>query len=143
MTKTVTKIIYELYNSDFSNIKDSLDADTHEIDREIYIALDDGERIYISWANTPIEYSIDYKESSWFENESEKVLDASSWKIWKPIIGKSFELIFHDKNKQLLELKSKNASIYFSPLEICGSSDGPSWSTDVLHISSNKPRLID
>lgn len=141
MANTVTKVIYELYNSDYSYIKDRLDADTHEIDREICLVLDDGKNIYISWTESPIQYSIDYKGSRWFKNEPDKVLEASSWKLWKPIIGKVFELIFHDKNNQLLELRCKNASVYFSPLEISEPGGEPNWESDVLHISSNKPRL--
>ena len=137
MTHTLHKVIYELYDSDYLYIQDKIDADTHEIDREIDLVLDNGKHIYISWSDKPIQFSVGYKDSRWFNNESDKTLDASSWKMWKPLIGEGFELVFHGDNNQILELRARNTSIYFSPLEI----KDQNWSIDVLHISSNKPKL--
>jgi len=142
MKNTVSKVIYELYESDYLYLKDKLDDDTHEINREICLVLDNGEHIYISWADTPIQFSIGYNKSRRFQNKPDKTLEASSLKLWKPIIGEVFDLIFHDKNKQLLELRCKNKSIYFAPQET-NENTGESWNTDILHISSNKPPILN
>ena len=128
-------MLYELYDSDYSYIKDKQDADSHEINREIYLVINNGKHVYISWSDKPMQFSVGYKESRWFKNEPDKTLDASTWKIWRDIIDQECELIFHDNNHQILELKCNNTSVYFAPLE----AKENNWSIDVLHISNNVP----
>jgi len=133
----IEKVIYELYESDYSYIKDITEADAHEIDREIYLVLDNGKHIYISWSNEPMQFSVGYKDHHWFKNEPDKTMEATSWKIWKDTIGQEFEFVYHDKNNQVLELKSTNTSVYFAPLE----KENNNWSIDVLHISNTLPTV--
>jgi len=129
----LNKVLYELYESDHSCIKGHENSEVHEIDREICLEFDEGNRIYVSWTDAPIQFSVDYKESQWNMNNPDIVVDASSWKMWKPLIGKSCEFIFHGEEHQVLELKCSDKSIYFS------SQDKGSWFSDVLHISASKP----
>jgi hypothetical protein len=130
----ISKVFYELFNSDYLSIKGHENDDFHEIDREICLEFTDGTKIYISWADKPIQFCIGHKDSSWNINQPEIILDASEWKIWKNIINQEVEIIYLDNEKQILELKSKNTSIFLSSQENCN------WETDVLHISLIKPK---
>lgn len=129
----IEKVVYELYESDYSCIRGHENSDMHEIDREICLDLEDGRHIYVTWVSEPVQYAVGYKEGRWNVNEPDILIEASEWKIWRPLIKKNCEFIYHDEWHQILELKCNESSIYFS------SQEEGSWLSDVLHISATKP----
>jgi len=131
----ISKVVYELYQSDYSCIRGSEEGDTHEIDREIRIEAENGERIYISWTDSPAQYSVGYKTSRWSKNDPEVTVDVSHWKVWQTLIAENCELIFHGDEHQVLEIRCPCASVYVS------SQENGKWFSDVLHISSSRPKV--
>lgn len=130
----IVKVVYELFESDYSRILGHENDNSHEIDREVRLITDDGANIYVSWANEPIQFSVGYKDSSWNINKPEREIEASHWNMWKPIIRQECKLVYVNKEHQILELKSSGGSIYFS------SQEQGCWESDVLHISTNRPK---
>jgi hypothetical protein len=127
------RVIYELYEIDFGSLKGQTDSESHEIDREIYLEFETGERFYFSWCNEPVQYCIGFKPERFNENELDHVLDATHWKVWCELIGQDISFVFADESHQILELKGLSSSVYLS------SQERGSWVADVLHISKGLP----
>jgi hypothetical protein len=77
------RVIYELYEIDFGNLKGQSDSESHEIDREIYLEFETGEKFYFSWCSEPVQYCIGFKSERFNVNEPEHVIDATNWKVWR------------------------------------------------------------
>jgi hypothetical protein len=128
----IVRVVYKLFESDFTSLKGN--SDSHEIDREICLEFDSGRKLYFSWCQKPIQFSVGFQEQSFNTNEPERSLDVSNWDIWKPLIGNRIELVYLDNNHQILQLKGVTSSIYLS------SQEQGIWEADVLHISSKMPK---
>lgn len=127
------RVIYELYEIDFVSLQGESLSESHEIDREIYLEFESGEKVYFSWCNVPVQYCIGYKSERFNNNEPDHVVDATNWKIWCDLIGQEISFVFIDDSHQVLELKGQSSSTYLS------SQERGSWVADVLHISKSLP----
>jgi hypothetical protein len=124
------RVIYELYEVDLVSLHDN--PEWHEIDREIYLEFENGEKRYFSWANNPEQYSVGSQEDRFNENEPDHIIEASEWPIWKGLVGNELQFNYKESH-QILEIKGQNESVYLSTQE------QGSWYADVLHISSALP----
>ncbi|MBH0014883.1 hypothetical protein [Pseudoalteromonas sp. NGC95] len=127
------RVIYELFEIDFGSLKGQSDSESHEIDREIYLEFETGEKLYFSWCNEPVQYCIGFKSERFNDNEPDHVIDATNWKVWRDLIGQDISFVFTDESHQILHLKSQSSSTYLS------SQENGSWVADVLHISKGLP----
>lgn len=127
------RVIYELYEVDLVSL--NVNPEWHEIDREICLEFEDGEKKYFSWCNKPVQYSVGVQNHRFNANEPDHVVEASNWDMWKGLIGKKIELISCDDSHQVLELKGQGKSVYLS------SQEQGSWLSDVLHISTTLPEF--
>ncbi len=127
------RVIYELYEVDLVSLHDH--PEWHEIDREIFLEFDNGERVYFSWCNEPLQYSVGSKDQRFNANEPDHVIDASGWDMWQGLIGNELEFISRDDANQIIEIKGQNNSVYLSTQE------RGSWLADVLHISITLPEF--
>ena len=127
------RVIYELFEIDFGNLKGQSDSESHEIDREIYLEFDTGEKFYFSWCSEPVQYCIGIKLERFNVTEPEHVIDTTNWKVWRELIGQEISFVFVDESHQILELQAQSSSTYLSSQEhgVCIS--------DVLHISKGLP----
>ena len=131
------RVIYELFEIDFGSLCGGADSAEHEIDREIYLEFETGEKFYFSWCNEPEQYCIGFKPERFNKNEPECVIDASRWQVWHELIGQEISFMFTDESHQILELKSLSSSVYLS------SQERGSWGADVLHISKGLPLIMN
>ena len=127
------RVIYESFEIDFGSLKGQSDSESHEIDREIYLEFETGEKFYFSWCNEPVQCCIGLKRERFNENEPDHVIEATSWKVWRELIGQDISFVFIDESHQVLELKGQSSSTYLS------SQESGSWVADVLHISISLP----
>jgi len=125
-------VIYELYEVDLISLHDH--PEWHEIDREISLEFENGEKKYFSWCGEPVQYSVGVQDHRFNVNEPDHVIDATSWDLWQGLIGEEIEFISHDESHQVLELKGQSKSVYLS------SQERGSWQADVLHISTKLPK---
>lgn len=130
------RVIYELFESDFGALCGRANSAYHEIDREIYLEFETGQKYYFSWCSEPEQYCIGFKPERFNKNEPERIIDASSWQVWHALIGQEISFMFTDETHQILELKSLPSSVYLS------SQERGSWGADVLHISKVLPLII-
>ncbi|PHS16809.1 MAG: hypothetical protein COA86_11115 [Kangiella sp.] len=124
------RVIYELYEIDLVSLHDQ--SEWHEIDREIFLEFDNGEKMYFSWCNEPVQFSIGSKNHRFNENQPDHIVDASGWDIWKDLIGDNIQFTYKETH-QILEVKGQSKSVYLS------SQEKGSWYADVLHISDTLP----
>ncbi|WP_418357061.1 hypothetical protein ACNH6B_11495 [Shewanella basaltis] len=127
------RVIYELYEIDFGSLKGESESDSHELDREIYLEFESGEKVYFSWCNEPVQYCIGFQSGRFNANEPDHVVEATNWSVWRDLIGQELSFVFTDKSHQILELKGQTSSVYLS------SQEQGSWVADVLHISKSLP----
>lgn len=127
------RVIYELYEVDLVSLHDH--PEWHEIDREIFLEFDNGEKRYFSWCNEPVQYSVGVQDHRFNVNEPDHVIDASGWEMWRGLIGNKVDFISHDDSHQILELRGQNSCVYLSTQE------RGSWLADVLHISITLPEF--
>lgn len=127
------RVIYELYEVDLGSLHDH--PEWHEIDREIFLEFDNGEKRYFSWCNEPVQYSVGVQEHRFNVNEPDHVIDASEWDMWRGLIGNEVYFISHNDSNHILELRGQNSSVYLS------SQERGSWLADVLHISITLPEF--
>ncbi|MDN3650809.1 hypothetical protein QWZ13_18080 [Reinekea marina] len=127
------RVIYELYEVDLVSL--NINQEWHEIDREIYLEFEGGEKKYFSWCNKPAQYSVGVQNHRFNTNEPDHVVDASNWNMWQGLIGNEIELISRGNLHQILEIKGQGKSVYLS------SQEQGSWLSDVLHISSTLPEF--
>jgi len=127
------RVVYELYEVDLVSLHDH--PEWHEIDREIYLEFENGEKKFFSWCNEPIQYSVGIKDHRFNVNEPDHVMDASSWNMWQGLIGNEVEFISREESHQILELRGQGTSVYLS------SQEKGSWFSDVLHISKTLPKF--
>ena len=126
------RVIYELYEVDLVALHDQ--PEWHEIDREIFLEFDNGDRRYFSWCDEPVQYSVGSNDHRFNMNEPDHVIDATEWNMWLGLIGSEIDFIYHDESHQVLELRGQNGSVYLSAQE------QGSWQADVLHISNAPPK---
>ena len=129
----LNRVIYELFEIDFGSLKGQSGSESHEIDREIYLEFETGEKLYFSWCNEPVQCCIGFKPERFNANEPDHVIDATNWKVWCELIGQEICFVFTDESHQILELKGQSSSVYLS------SQERGSWEADVLHISKDLP----
>ncbi|MCF7513630.1 hypothetical protein L3V43_06990 [Pseudoalteromonas sp. L23] len=127
------RVVYELYEVDFVSLEGEADSDFHEIDREIFLEFESGEKIYFSWCSEPVQYCIGFRPERFNANEPDHAVDTTSWKIWRNLIGQDISFVFIDDSHQVLELKGQSSSTYLS------SQERGSWVADVLHVSKGLP----
>ncbi len=127
------RVVYELYDADMQSL--SKDDDWHELDREISLNFEGDKKIYISWCDTPVQFCVSYQDSRFNRNEPDHHIDVSSWRIWQNLIGFDLKLLYLEESRQVLHLKGEKCSVYLS------SQSQGSWLSDVLHISSKRPKL--
>jgi len=129
------KVVYELFESDYASIAGNENAKVHEIDGEVRLVFDGGKTVFVSWADKPVQYCVGFQQRSWNDSEPEMRIAASEWKMWAPCVGQAVELIFLDKERQVLEVRSPEGSVFFCSME------EDDYYQDVLHITSEKPSV--
>ncbi|MBZ2191607.1 hypothetical protein JFJ09_05190 [Pseudoalteromonas arctica] len=127
------RVIYELFEMDFGNLKGKSDSDSHEIDCEIYLEFETGEKFYFSWSSKPVQYCIGFKSERFNVNDPAHLIEATHWKVWRELIEEEISFVFIDESHQILELKAQSSSTYLS------SQEHGIYFTDVLHISKALP----
>ena len=127
------RVIYELYEVDLRSLNDH--PGWHEIDREIYLEFDNGDRKYFSWCSEPVQYSVGIQDHRFNLNEPDHVIDVSDWSMWRGLIGNEVEVIGHDESHQVMEIRGQSRSVYLS------SQEQGSWLADVLHVSATLPEF--
>lgn len=127
------RVIYELYEVDLATLHDH--PEWHEIDREIFLEFENGVRKYFSWCSEPVQYSVGIQDHRFNVNEPDHVIDASSWSMWRSLIGSEVELISHNDSHQIIEIRGQSQSVYLS------SQERGSWLSDVLHVSVTLPEF--
>ncbi|WP_046004323.1 hypothetical protein [Pseudoalteromonas rubra] len=130
------RVIYELYEVDFGLLKGESESDSHEIDREIYLEFESGEKVYFSWCYEPVQYCIGFQSIRFNAHEPDHIVEATDWNVWRDLIGQELSFVFTDESHQILELKGQTSSVYLS------SQEQGSWVADVLHVSKGLP-VID
>ena len=126
------RVIYELFESDLASLRDF--SDWHEIDREIFLEFENGEKRYFSWCDEPIQYSMGMQDERFNTGEPDHILDVSNWDMWQSLIGTKIEFIDKEPH-QIIEVKGPKKSVYLSNQE------QGSWFSDVLHISNELPKI--
>jgi hypothetical protein len=127
-------VFYDLFDFEADTLDGPESHFSHTIDRELCLELVDGRKIFISWWDVPVQYSVGMGEISFFKPEEYVRVDACSHPMWKGIIGQPVEFLVLDDGHQIVELRSPVGSIYFST-----SQDGQ-FGYDALTVSTTMPR---
>lgn len=132
------RVVYNLFESDAQVLDASPSAEFHQIDREIVLEGRQGERIYVSWeespdADDPSVYRVACRGQSFFTPGVPVVRDYSEHELWQPLLETEIELSFRDADHRVLEIRGAGRSVF-----VCSYETG-SWGADVLHISSAVP----
>ena len=130
---TPKRIVFEMFESDLFSL--DISSNHHEIDREVRLEFTDHQTIFVSWEimEDGNEYKITYSDKRFFEGKADVIRDMSSLPIFRAMIGQHCSFGHIDPMQQILHLRSKHASIYFS------SQENDDWGMDVVHISNEKP----
>ena len=78
----LSRVIYELFESDEESLKAAIENLYHEIDREIRLVFSDGEDCFISWAQDEESWHIEYQAFSFFKPNHPIVRDMSDHPVW-------------------------------------------------------------
>jgi hypothetical protein len=129
----LTKIIYEIFESDAQWLDEVDSRQVHEIDREIRLIDEEGESTFISWCSDPVQYAVGISNISFFDQPIPVIRDMSNSEFWKALVGKDITFNFMDSHHQVLEIGNNDKAVY------CWTSAFEAEGTDTLFISAQRP----
>jgi hypothetical protein len=131
------RVVYELFESDAQSLDQQVDLTWHEIDREIRLEGQNGEKIYISWGwqSSPVMYAIETSPQAFCTPPAPVIRDMSGSSAWAGLIGKEVTFAFLESDHQILEVRCGKTSVYCSSYDF----HRALWMMDVLHISVAPP----
>jgi hypothetical protein len=135
----LSRVIYNLFESDAERLDSEPNAAFHLLDREIVLLCDDPKETYISWKQTvsnedDVIFSMAHQATSFFVNEF-IVRDMTTHPFWQPLIGQELTLCDDDRDHQILEIKAEHHSVY------CSSYEEGHWGADFVHVSLVAPKM--
>ena len=134
---TLSRVVYELFESDVEELNAAAATKSHTIDREVRLEFSNGGVRYISWCSEPEQYCIGVKESSFFKPGGAVSRDVSDHPLWRESVGRVVSLVVLDAEHQILEVRAEVSSTYLSTQE------NGHWYSDAVTISGNKPNADD
>jgi hypothetical protein len=126
----LSKVFYRLLPLEASPLSDPAMQASHVIDAEVILEAADARRVYLSWADSADEYCVGVQDESWFNPGTGTEIDASGAPMWSRLIGKPVDLRHLDTARQILEIRSSEASAYIATF------DGQHWGVDTLTVST-------
>ena len=125
------QVIYELYEVDVEFLCGRKNEELHAIDREVRLCFEDRQSIWLSWSSEPEQFCVSDRDKPNFTGSIYKIVDMSGCLIWSRCINQEIELNFRRYDRKLLEISTKDASVW------CWTEG--TYGSDVLHISSQSP----
>lgn len=86
----------------------------HQMDGEVVLTFSTGKRLFVSWGNVPLPYSVEQKENTFFQVGSLTEVDMTQHPYWLPFIEREIELKYFDEDHQVLVVSHQTASLFVS-----------------------------
>ena len=129
----LTRVIYELFESDARRLDADPIARIHEIDGEIRLIDEEGKSTFISWCRDPVQFAVGIADASFNIAPCGVSRDMGGSEFWKQLVGKDVGLNFEGSNHQVLKIGSDHQEVY------CWTSAFSDEGEDVLYISTERP----
>jgi len=106
----LAKVEYEFFNWEPPT------PEAVELRRQLRLSFIDGADVFVSWSwercHGPHDelYSIEQASQSFFSDAAAVVVEASSSRIWAPLVGQEISLHHHDATFQALEARAHTRS---------------------------------
>lgn len=130
----LTGVEYQVFPHDVSVLSESEAADWHQLDGQVKMSFSDAPPIFISWASTPVQYSIAMEASSFFNSESLVQVAMTGNIFWKTLIGTHVSATHVDGDHQVLCLSNAEKSVFLS-----SQCDNGSFFGDCVRVSITSP----
>jgi hypothetical protein len=130
----LARVWYELFESEVRWLERQSSVEYVELGRQLRLEMADGSFLYIAWNDLPgNEFYVDFKGESFCTGIAEVIREASASPLWLPLVGRPLELVYQDKERQVLVIRSG------APVVYCCSFGRGHWHADVLHVAGIPP----
>jgi hypothetical protein len=128
------RVWYELFESEVRWLDRQTNSEYVELGRQVRLEMADGSFLYIAWNDLPgNDFYVDFGAASFCVGAAEVTREASASPLWLPLVGRPIELVYRDKERQVLEIRSGKSVVY------CCSFGRGHWHADILHVAGRVP----
>ena len=102
----LTRVIYDLFESDIASLDEPESETAHTIDRQIRLEFSDSSIRHLSWSSDPVQYCIGVQEQPFFVSGDNVTRDFSAHPLWRSVVGHVLDLVVIDPDHQVVEVRS-------------------------------------
>ena len=86
----------------------------HQMDGQVVLTFKGQSMLFISWGNGPIQYSIEQKDHSFFNDGLLLEMEMSQHPYWQPLINQEIVLSYVDEQHQVLAATHGENNLFIS-----------------------------
>jgi hypothetical protein len=105
---------YQTFHSDIPCLQETETLGWHQLDGQVKLQFSDGQPIFISWGNTPIQYSIEIRSSTFFAPDPLIEVSMAENRFWDSLVGSEVVLEYINATHQVLCVRGKDTSVFLS-----------------------------
>lgn len=104
------------------------------MDGQVVLDFSDGESVFISWGNDPVQYSIERRSQSFFNVGALTSVDMTNHPYWSGMIGHEIQMAYSDEEHQVLRISDRENFVFLSSQYDDGTFEG-----DCVRVSKKNP----
>lgn len=108
------RIAYHVFEHELTGLWAAERTAWHHLDGEVALTLSDDKRVFISWGNGPLQFSIEQKGSSFFNAGGLSAIEMTQHPYWRPFIGREVSMNYFNDDHQVLVLASGKENLFLS-----------------------------
>ncbi|WP_172205360.1 hypothetical protein [Niveibacterium sp. COAC-50] len=106
----------------------------HQLDGEVALTFSNDKTVFVSWGNTPLQYSIEQKGCSFFNAGVLTAVDMTQHPHWRPFIERDVTMNYIKNDHQVLSLTAGEESLFLT-----SQYDDGTFCGDCVRVSRAKP----
>jgi hypothetical protein len=130
----LASIYYQVFPGEAEALEADAERDWHQIEGELRLEFTDGPAQFVSWGNGPVQYAVEVREDSFFDEHLLASVEMSDHPYWSNLIGHELSLDYADPDHQVLRVVSAAGEVFLSSQYADGTFQG-----DSLRIAPRAP----
>lgn len=108
------RVAYHVFEHELPGPWVTVSTAWHQLDGEVALTFSNDNTVFISWGNGPLQYSIEQKDSSFFNAGVLTAVEMTQHPYWLPFIEKDISLDYLKDDHQVLVLSHEEESLLLS-----------------------------
>jgi hypothetical protein len=130
----LTEVHYELFPHEADWLTADENSGWHQLDGQVRLNFANGATQFISWGTGPVQYSVEVRDVSFFNERALTSLRMNSHPYWRELVGHRLDVAYLGTNHQVLKLFNEQVGVFLSSQYEDGTFQG-----DCVRVSPREP----